>query len=317
MSGLIDSIDKFHDVRFAEILKIPGVQGTLEDLDSVKKSIESLAAAAGDDELRDKLNQALKDVQDYQNNIVQRQQEANKLGVYTGVVAPKYQRPGETRLTDTDTLKAYRENLGKLPQFTTLAKSLGEMATSVITLVDPITGQTLRLEENSLALEMLQSAVSDNTKAVQNLEAEYNLPGWYQQPSRMWAMKTTGGTGGFGPAQEGLWQTWMEYLQKNKSYAEGGEIPETGPYFLHKKERVIGDNSSVGTNAILSNSYRVLLASQGYLSSINLGILGLREEIQQLRTQLVATPSSDGNSEFTRITKADYVGVSSLGVKRR
>jgi len=320
LTDLINRIDSFKNVKMGDILTIPGVEGTISDIEGVRKSVVKLSEQTSDQATRDKLTQAIKDIDQYYSDLQDKQVAAQKLGMISQA-APKFQRPGEVRLIDKETLDSYRKNLGQLPAFTKLAESLREFDTSVVTLVDPITGQTLRLEENTLALSMLQQAVNDNTAQEKRLEAEYNLPGWYQKPNRYSTMKQLGGDfGGFGPAQEGLWQTWMEYLKQNKGYQIGGTVPETGPYFLHKRETVTPAEDVANTNSILSNSYSVLLSSQGYLSSINLGITALRQEMQMMRQIMIkggASLAEGGTSDFSRVTNADYVGVSSLGVKRR
>jgi len=170
-----------------------------------------------------------------------------------------------------------------------------------------------RPEVWSAMLTELRSIENNTEKA---LEAEYNLPSGYQRPNRMWAMRQTGGRGGFGP-ESPMWDTWMEYLQQNKSYAEGGTIPRTGPYYLHKQEIVTSAETLSSTNNILNNTYRVLVLSAGYLSNINLGVLGVRQEIRQLRQQLTSQVVDEGTTNFDRITKANYIGVSSLGVRRK
>jgi len=186
-------------------------------------------------------------------------------------------------------------------------------------LVDPLTGEMLRLEENTLALEMLARIVGENTSAQERrLEAEYNLPGWYQRPNRYWAMQTLGGDyGGFGPAQEGLWGTWLEFV-RNRSMQTGGTVRETGPYFLHRREVVVSGETLTSTNVLLGNSYIVLLSSQQYLSNINLGILSVRQEIQSLRQALLKpAQGAEGETTFGKVIRDRYVGLSSLGVRRK
>jgi len=148
------------------------------------------------------------------------------------------------------------------------------------------------------------------------LEAEYNLPGWYTRPSRYWAMKTTEATE-FGPAQGSLWELWMEFLAKNRGMQGGGTIKEAGPYFLHRREVVMSGDTLAGTNSILNNSYRVLAASQQYLSSINLGIVGLKQEIASLRELFTKKRGEGDGEEFARVARSNYSGVSSLGVSVR
>lgn len=307
-----DLIDKF-TVSFPDMLRLANIEGTIADIDKVKEAITKLHKEAGDE----KYAAALEEINQYLGNVLQKEIEARRIATYAGRGA-EFQRPTQVRLMDAETMKAYRENLGRLPVFTDLAKSLGKTADSVLTLVDPLTGEMLRLEENTLALEMLGRVVNENTTAQEKrLEAEYNLPGWYQKPNRYMALRQSGGAGGFGPAQEGLWGTWLEFV-RNRSMQTGGTVHETGPYFLHKKEVVVSGETLSGTNVLLGNSYRVLMTSQQYLSSINLGILGVRQEIQQLRKQLTAPrQAEEGTSDFGRIAKADYSGISSLGVRRR
>ncbi len=312
LADLTDSVDSFK-ATFPDILKLADVQGTIEDIDMVREAIAKLHEQTGDE----KYGEALTKIDQYMGDILQKSIEARRFGTLAQAGA-QFQRPTEVRLVDQETIKAYRDQLGRLPALTELAQSLGKFETSVVTLVDPLTGQQLRLEENTLALQMLGNVVEANTKEVQKLEAEYNLPGWYQRPNRFWAMKTTGSSQGFGPAQEGMWQTWMEYLQQNRSYQSGGEIPETGPYFLHKKETVVSGDNIASTNNILGNSYRVLLVSQQYLSNISLGVSGLRQEMQALREALVTKSSNNStNSEFAVTTRTGGSASSSLGVKRR
>jgi TP901 family phage tail tape measure protein len=311
LADLTNSIDTFK-VEFPDILKLSGIQGTIEDIDAVREAIALLHEQTAGEEYAD----ALTKIDQYMADVLQQAIEARRFGTLSQA-GTQFQRPTEVRLTDQETIKAYTEQLGKLPALTQLAQSLGKFDTTVLTLVDPITGQTLRMEENTLALQMLGQVVEENTKEVQRLEAEYNLPGWYQRPNRFWAMQQTGGGGGFGPAQEGLWTDWISYLQQNRSYATGGTVPETGPYYLHKKETVVSADNLASTNTILGNSYRVLVISQQYLSSISLGISGLRQEIQSLR-EFFATKDTDSSStNFAVTTRTGGVATSSLGVKRR
>ena len=95
----------------------------------------------------------------------------------------------------------------------------------------------------------------------------------------------------------------------------GGIIPETGNYLLHKGELVTPTTDFRETNTILSGSYQALLASQSYLSAINLGIHGLREEIKMLRNQIGA-PTGEGSTEFNKVTRSGYAGINSLGIRR-
>lgn len=256
--------------------------------------------------------------------------------------------------------------------------------------------------------------IEENTTKM--LEAEYNLPGWYQAPTRYWAIKTTGMKEGFGPAQTGFWELWEEFLAKQQyepvtiptvvddteavnnldnlndtldqtaasaaaatdniakvepwawykwkpssemaqepatevetasklsqildwvlgigaiinpytapfaallsmkgllGFQHGGVVPQTGPYYLHKNEVVSSVADIKETNVILSNSYRVLLVSQNYLSSINIGILGVRHELQQLRYETAKTKAA-ATSEFETVTRTGYAGVSTLGAR--
>ena len=309
---LNDAIDKFQ-VTFPDMLRLANIEGTISDIDRVKEALLKLHEETGDE----KYANALEQIDQYLGNVLQKEIEARRVTTYAGRGA-EFQRPTQVRLVDAETIKAYRENLGRLPAFTDMAKSLGKTADSVLTLVDPLTGEMLRLEENTLALEMLGRIVGENTSVQEKrLEAEYNLPGWYQRPNRYMALRQTGGAGGFGPAQEGLWGTWLEFV-RNRSMQTGGTVPETGPYYLHRREVVVSGETLTSTNVLLGNSYRVLLSSQQYLSNINLGILGVRQEIQQLRQQLLASRTAEeGTTDFGRITKAEYLGVSSLGVRRK
>ncbi len=312
LSDLSDRIDSFR-VTFPDLLKLANVEGTIEDIDTVRTALAKLHEQTADK----KYAEALESIDQYMGDILQKSIEAQRFGTLSQAGA-QFQRPTEVRLVDQETIKAYRDQLGRLPALTELAQSLGKFETSVVTLVDPLTGQQLRLEENTLALQMLGQVVEANTKEVQKLEAEYNLPGWYQRPNRFWAMQQTGGGGGFGPAQEGLWADWVSYLQQNRSYQTGGTIPETGPYFLHKKEAVVSSDNLANTNTILGNSYRVLVISQQYLSSISLGISGLRQEIQSLREAVVAKSSAESTSTaFSVTTRTGGMASSSLGIKRR
>jgi hypothetical protein len=97
----------------------------------------------------------------------------------------------------------------------------------------------------------------------------------------------------------------------------GGAIPETGPYYLHKHEVVASATDFKDTNSILNNSYQVLMISQQYLSSINLGIVGLRQDIQQLRYDAIKKGVGAVDTQFGRTVRSGYAGVSSaLGVRR-
>lgn len=309
-----DMIDKF-TITFPDLLRLANIDGTIADIDRVKEAILKLHEETTDE----KYAAALEQIDQYLANVLQKEIEARRITTYAGRGA-EFQRPTQVRLVDAETLKAYRESLGRLPAFTDLAKGLGKTADTILTLVDPLTGEMLRLEENTLALEMLSRSVSDNTTAQEKrLEAEYNLPGWYQQPNRYAALRQLGPQyGGFGQAQEGMWGTWLEFV-RNRSMQAGGAVRETGPYFLHRKEVVVSGETLTGTNVLLGNSYRVLLSSQQYLSNINIGIAGVRHELLELRRQLRDSPqrAGEGSTEFGRVTDAHYTGISSLGVKRR
>ncbi len=207
---------------------------------------------------------------------------------------------------DRERLSAYAKTLNQLPAFTALAESLDKFDQSIITLVDPVTNQTLRLEGNTLALEMLSGAVDKNTEKI-GLEAEYNVPAWYRTPDRNFALRATGGgaTPGF-PAGS------ASVFPGGASFA-GSAI--TGATL--DKETSMSVEAILNTNAILGNSYNVLLASQQYLSDINVGIAGLRQEILLLRQMFAGnSKTEDGSTVFSRITKANYVGVGKLGVRR-
>ena len=97
---------------------------------------------------------------------------------------------------------------------------------------------------------------------------------------------------------------------------EGGTIPKTGAYYMHRGEEVVSTNALSNTNSILNNSYRVLAISQQYLSSINLGIIGLRQEIQQMRSDMYQGTTASTGTEFGRRVRSGYVGVNALGVRR-
>ena len=312
LSDMKDEIDKF-TIDFPDMLELANIEGTIADIDKVREALTALSEDTGEK----KYKEAIEAIEQYFGDVMQRDITAKQLETYAGI-ATGYQRPTQVRLTEAEVIKAYRENLGRLPAFTELAKSLGKTEESVLTLIDPLTGEALRLEENTLALEMLARIVQDNTSAQEKrLEAEYNLPGGYQRPNRYSALKTLGPSyGGFGEAQEGLWGNWMEFI-RDRGMQGGGVVHQTGPYWLHKAETVVSGDTMASTNAILGNSYGVQAKSAEYLASINLGILGLRQEIQQLRQQLASrTSSEEGSTNFDRMTKANYNAISSLGVRR-
>lgn len=314
VASLSRAIEEFR-LNFPDILRLADMTGTIDDINAVSDALIKLQEATGDIEQAKKYGDAIAKIQQYIVDITQRDIDLRRLGAL-GQVGAGYRPPTEVRLIDADTIKAYREQLGRLPALTALAESLGKLDRSFLTLVDPLTGDMLPLlDKNTLALEMLGRIVSDNT-AVQEkrLEAEYNLPGWYQRPGRFWAMRTLQPTT-FGPEQSGLWQLWEEFIRE-RSMQAGGEVHETGPYFLHRRETVVGEGNLRSTNNILSNSYRVLMISSGYLSSINLGIMGLRQEIASLKGVL-AQKDVVSEGEFARVVRGNYSGVSSLGVSTR
>ena len=296
-----DAIDKFQ-ITFPDMLRLANVDGTIADIDRVKEALLKLHEETGDE----KYAAALEQIDNYLGQVMQKEIESRRITTYAGRGA-EFQRPTQVRLVDAETIKAYRENLGRLPVFTDLAKGLGKTADSVLTLVDPLTGDMLRLQENTLALEMLGRAVSDNTTAQEKrLEAEYNLPSDYARPSRYWYYRTTGSTE-FGPQQESLWGMWEDFV-KTRSKQGGGDITQTGAYFLHKGESVLNSDILATTNNILIGSHQVLVNSQNYLSQINMGIISLREEVASLRNRLGKVGVSSKGAEFSRVAGAGQGG---------
>ncbi len=303
---LTKSIKQFENVDFKDILSLSGTKGTLDNLDAIQTALEGLGTQEAQD--------AISKIQDYIQNkgnlgVAQSQAQMN------AAFGARFQRPTDLRLYNSDQYQDYLKKLPQLGAYTKLAEGLGKYDTTTVTLIDVNTKQIKTLEDvNSAALQMIDS-LDQNTKSNQ-LEATYNMPSWYSQPSRYWALKTTGTTN-FGPAQSDMWQLWMEYLQKNKGYASGGVIPETGPYYLHKKEVVVNGNDITGTNSILSNSLQTLMVSQQYLGQINLGIQGLRDELAGLKNALLSGGKKEGgDTEFKITTRSGYIGMSSLGTRR-
>jgi len=279
------AIDAF-EVDFPSMLELANIEGTITDIDRVKEAIIALNKETGEE----RYAKALEELNQYLGDVMQKELEARKAAVYTGIGAG-FERETQVRLVAAETLKSYRENLGRLPMFTDLAEGLGKTADSVLTLIDPLTGETIRLEENTLALEMLSRFVSDNTDTQKKmLEAEYNLPSDYSRPSRYWYYKTTGSTE-FGPQQQGLWAMWQDFVKE------------------HSSAEAINADVLSNTNNILTGSHSVLVTSQSYLSQINLGIIGLREEIASLRSKLNGTSSSGApDDEFSIVTNTGLGG---------
>jgi len=329
LTTLTDEIDRF-GVNFADMLELAGVEGTIDDIDRVRDALQELFTTTGEE----KYGEALSEIDQYMADILQKDIEARRFGTLTQAGA-QYQRPTEVRLVDTEELEAYTQQLGRLPALTQLAESLGKFDTSVLTLVDPITGQTLRMEENTLAMQMLGQFVKDNTDAVKMLEATYNLPGWYQEPNRFWAMRSLGGDyGGFGPQQKDWWDKWASFLAQGEAESSAvtdfitratatqtepityQESPVTSlpsgvtTYGAVGKESPLETTPTISdTNVILGNSYRVLVDSQQYLSSINLGIQGLRDEIRALRAVFSGSEPIPTTSELVAAARAGVVGI--------
>ena len=302
LQGFIDTIDKFK-VEFPDILTLSGVDATIDDIEKVQKALQNLYETTGEE----RYDEAIQKVSDYIEALTGLDIESRKLEFYTKMGA-QYQRPTQVRLVSAETIRAYREQLGRLEELTALARSLGKVEDSVLTLVDPLTGDMLRLEENTLALEMLGKIIQENTDIQEKrLEAEYNLPSWYARPTRYWYYRTTGSTE-FGPQQESLWAMWEDFV-KARSKQSGGGIPQTGAYYLHKGEAVLNSNILATTNNILIGSHQVLVNSQNYLSQINMGIISLREEIASLRSRLSKTSTQQQNVEgFSRVVSAGQGG---------
>ncbi len=155
--------------------------------------------------------------------------------------------------------------------------------------------------------------IQDNTSKM--LEAEYNLPSDYARPGRYWAMKSLASKGiyEFGPMQQGLWSMWQEFVQQN-SMQTGGDVQSTGAYYLHKGETVTSSHALDTTNRILSSSYQIFSVMQNYLSSINLGITGLRHEIMSLK-EFLGSRSTSGTNSVSSVFRAGDVSVPTFGSK--
>lgn len=439
----------FTQVTFQSIASLAELpNATIGQLDTVRAKLQEIAEQEGDPERLDDYKVALAQIEQYYADIAEKAKFVNVLEQSTAA-AQNYQPSANIRLVDEDQLERFNELLqgGRLDYYTNLAQALGKKETEYLTLVDPDTGRKIEfLDENTLALQMLSQEVSENTEAVKQLEVQYNLPGWYQAPNRFWAMKETGGGGGFGPEHD-LWDVWVDFLknvdldksneigdgtswistitstnplpvevmnnegflptannnissedmdnwlndtwttpsnewqgvpyvyptptpeqvqaldpstltevadsseelsssvsllggavgwllntisnfsnlpfaaeeqQLLGSFATGGTIPETGPYYMHKGESVIPGDAMQQTNSVLQQANNIATISQGYLSNINLGIASLRSEIKALRVDLANMVSDRTGSQtaFSRVTTANHFGVNSLGVRR-
>uniref|UniRef100_A0A6M3K0N9 Putative tail protein n=1 Tax=viral metagenome TaxID=1070528 RepID=A0A6M3K0N9_9ZZZZ len=305
VAQLSRAVEEFR-LNFPDILKLADMTGTINDIDVVRSALERLQESTGDVDQAKRYGDAIAEIDQYLGDVMQRDIDLRRLGAL-GQVGAGYTPPTEVRLVDAETLRAYREQLGQLPAFTALAESLKKFDTSIITLVDPVTQETLRLEANTLALQLLGNIVGDNTKAQEKrFEAEYNLPSGYARPSRYWYYRTTGSTE-FGPSQESLWVMWENFV-KERGRAGGGGIPETGAYYLHRGESVLGGDMLTGTNNILIGSHQVLVNSQNYLSQINMGIISLREEVASLRNRLGKVGVNSKGAEFSRVAGAGQGG---------
>lgn len=294
-------------VNFAEIAAVAGFNSdaTIDDIDKIQEKLKSLSESTGDK----KYMEALQSITDYFDAIISRQSEAGRWAALNQY-ASEYREPTGVRLTDSDTINAYRKAIAEqgegLPAFTKLAESLGKPGTTILTLVDALTGDTLRLDENSLALDMLSQAVQDNTKVQKEIEAQYNVPSSYATPSRYWYYHNTGSTE-FGPAQTNLWAEWQSFI-KERGMATGGDITETGAYYLHKGETVTNSDMLNGTNNILVGTHRVLVTSQNYLSQISIGVVALRNEIASLRSRLDRLNTPTQNDVFSRVIESGMGG---------
>ena len=138
------------------------------------------------------------------------------------------------------------------------------------------------------------------------MNAEYNLPSGYARPSRYWYYRTTGSTE-FGPQQQGLWAMWEDFI-KERGRASGGDINQTGAYYLHKNETVLNGSMLDNTNNILMGNHQVLVNSQNYLSQISIGISALRDEVAALRGRLNKTSTNPQKSSFSSVTNSGMSG---------
>ena len=306
LSVKIKAIKTFEEVTFDDIINTKefglAAAGTISDIDQITKALQNLEETGS----HPAATKALEDIRKYTEAKLDKGTLSTQFRLYSAEAAA-FDKKGDVRIVDRETLAAYAKTLNQLPAFTSLAESLREFEQSIITLVDPVTNQTLRLEGNTLALEMLSGAVDKNTEKI-GLEAEYNVPDWYRTPNRNWALGATGG-GGSPDFPAGS----ASVSPLGARFATSGITSAT----IGKQETSMSVDAILNTNAILDSSYKVLLSSQQYLSDINIGIAGLRQEILLLRQTVSGNSQTTEDSEaFRRITKANYVGVGKLGVRR-
>jgi hypothetical protein len=108
----------------------------------------------------------------------------------------------------------------------------------------------------------------------------------------------------------------FNWFKRLLGFQYGGVIPQTGPYYMHKSEVVTPAADFRQTNNILNSSYQTLLISQEYLSNINLGILGVRQEIALLRADLASQPTA-ADTSFNRVVRSGYSSIGSItGVRK-
>lgn len=307
LSTKIKDITTFEKVTFGDIIDTKefglAAGSTISDIEQIIIALKNLEETG----LHPAATEALEKFRKYEEAKLDKGTLSTQFRLYSEVAAT-YEKKGDVRLVDKETLAAYAKTLNQLPAFTSLAESLKEFEQSVITLVDPVTNQTLRLEGNTLALEMLSGAVDKNTEKI-GLEAEYNIPDWYRTPNRNWSLMAT--NGGVSP---------------NLPIGAGASVSPSGARLgtsaitsstVAKQETSMSVDAILITNAILGGSYKILLSSQQYLSDINIGIVGLRQEISLLRQMLSGNvKTEDGSTAFTRITKASHIGVNTIGVRR-
>jgi hypothetical protein len=252
------------------------------------------------------------------NSILTGNTAASTIGMYNNTAAT-WQNPGTMKTVDTATMQAYQSQMAQLPSFQKLATSLGDNSDDITTLVDATTGQTLRIEASTLATTMLDNSVTALNQTMSNMQMSYNLPTFAGKPNVFQAIQASAPAYGMSmqQAQNMVSNMIAGGANVKGSFATGGVIPETGPYTMHANETVIPNGGFSGTNNLLARSGQIQQVSQNYLSSINLGIAGLRQEIAYLR-QSISTSSTSGanqNTDYNTVVTTGIGDVPTFGVR--